>query len=208
MPAEMLARRRYAGRAEAVLASHFPVDLFEAGMARERLAFEELLLLQLAVLRQRLAQDARDRARAFEPPAALSAAFLAALPYEPTRAQFRVIAEMEGDLKETVPMRRLLHGDVGSGKTMLAAYCLVRAVEQGFQGADGPTEVLGRPAIPGSSAQLAPHGVRVRSSRAAAAPNAAVRRVWDRRGGWWHARPYRRVVSRLAYGDRLHTASG
>ncbi len=163
LPAEMLARRRYAGRAEAVLASHFPVDLAEAGKARERLAFEELLLLQLAVLQQRRAQDAHERARRLEPPAALSAAFLAGLPYTPTNAQLRVIAEMERDLQKTVPMRRLLHGDVGSGKTMVAAYCLLRAVEQGSQGAlMAPTEVLADQHYLGLSAQLAAHGVRVR----------------------------------------------
>ena len=163
LPAEMLARRRYAGRAEAVLASHFPVDLAEADKARERLAFEELLLLQLAVLQQRRTQDAHERARALEPPAALSAAFLAGLPYTPTNAQLRVIAEIERDLRRTVPMRRLLHGDVGSGKTMVAAYCLLRAVEQGSQGAlMAPTEVLADQHYLGLSAQLAARGVRVR----------------------------------------------
>ena len=163
LPAEMLARRGYAGRAEAVLASHFPVDLAEAGKARERLAFEELLLLQLAVLQQRRAEDAHERARALEPPAALSKAFLAGLPYTPTGAQLRVIGEIERDLRRTVPMRRLLHGDVGSGKTMVAVYCLLRAVEQGSQGAlMAPTEVLADQHYLGLSAQLAPHGVRVR----------------------------------------------
>jgi ATP-dependent DNA helicase RecG len=163
LPAEMLARRRYAGRAEAVLASHFPVDLAEAGKARERLAFEELLLLQLAVLKQRRALDAQERARGLEPPAALSAAFLAGLPYTPTGAQLRVIAEIERDLRSTVPMRRLLHGDVGSGKTMVAAYCLLRAVEQGSQGAlMAPTEVLADQHYLGLSAQLAARGVRLR----------------------------------------------
>jgi ATP-dependent DNA helicase RecG len=163
LPAELLARRGYAGRAEAVLASHFPEDLEEAAKARERLAFEELLLLQLAVLRRRRAQDARERARALAPPAALSAAYLAGLSFEPTGAQRRVIAEIEGDLQRTVPMRRLLHGDVGSGKTMVAAYSLLRAVEQGGQGAlMAPTEVLADQHYLGLATQLEQHGVRVR----------------------------------------------
>ncbi len=162
LPAEMLARRRYAGRAEAVLASHFPADLAEAGKARERLAFEELLLLQLAVLRQRRAQDTHERARALSAPGRLSAAFLGALPYTPTDAQLRVMAEIERDLCRNVPMRRLLHGDVGSGKTMVAIYSLLRAVEQGSQGAlMAPTEVLAEQHYVGLSSQLAPHGVRV-----------------------------------------------
>ena len=162
LPAEMLARRRYAGRAEAVLASHFPVDMREAGEARARLAFEELLLLQLAVLRRRRAQDAREQAPALAAPAGLSAAYLSGLPFTPTGAQLRVIAEIEGDLQRMVPMRRLLHGDVGSGKTMVAAYCLLRAVEQGGQGAlMAPTEVLADQHYLGLSAQLAQQGVRV-----------------------------------------------
>lgn len=162
LPAEMLARRRYAGRAEAILASHFPGSMEEAVRARERLAFEELLLLQLAVLARRRAQDARERARALAAPGALSAAFLADLPFTPTAAQSRVIEEIERDLQSTVPMRRLLHGDVGSGKTMVAAYCLLRAVEQGGQGVlMAPTEVLADQHYLGLSAQLAPHGVRV-----------------------------------------------
>ena len=73
------------------------------------------------------------------------------------------MAEIESDLKRTVPMRRLLHGDVGSGKTMVAAYCLLRAVEQGSQGAlMAPTEVLADQHYLGLAAQLAPQGVRVR----------------------------------------------
>jgi ATP-dependent DNA helicase RecG len=162
LPPELLARRGYAGRAEAVLAEHFPVDLAEAHKARERLAFEELLLLQLAVLRRRRAQDARERAQALCAPGSLSATYLSGLPYEPTGAQLRVIGEIERDLRRTVPMRRLLHGDVGSGKTMVAAYSLLRAVEQGSQGAlMAPTEVLADQHYLGLSAQLAPHGVRV-----------------------------------------------
>ncbi len=162
LPPAMLARRRYAGRAEAVIACHFPSDLEEAARARERLAFEELLLLQLALLRRRRAQDSRERARALAAPAALSAAYLADLPFAPTGAQTRVIAEIERDLRRAVPMRRLLHGDVGSGKTMIAAYCLLRAVEQGGQGAlMAPTEVLADQHSLGLSAQLERHGVRV-----------------------------------------------
>jgi ATP-dependent DNA helicase RecG len=162
LPAEMLARRRYPGKAEAVLASHFPADLAEAAQARERLAFEELLLLQLAVVRQRRAHDTRQTAQALRRSSALSEEFLANLPYTPTTAQSRVIAEIERDLARTVPMRRLLHGDVGSGKTMIATYCLLRAVEQGAQGAlMAPTEVLADQHYLGLAAQLAEHGVRM-----------------------------------------------
>jgi ATP-dependent DNA helicase RecG len=162
LPAEMLSRRRLAGKAEAIWSSHFPATLKEGEAARSRLAFEELLLLQLAVLRQRAAQECRLRARALGAPSALSADFLAHLPYAPTAAQTRVIAQIEDDLRRGVPMRRLLHGDVGSGKTMVAAYCLLRAVEQGAQAAlMAPTEVLADQHFLGLSQQLGLQGVKV-----------------------------------------------
>jgi ATP-dependent DNA helicase RecG len=97
---------------------------------------------------------------------------LQALPYRPTSAQTRVMGEIEADLGRGVPMRRLLHGDVGSGKTMVAVYCLLRAVEQGAQAAlMAPTEVLADQHYLGLSQQLSDEGVRVgllKGSQAAA----------------------------------------
>ncbi len=145
-----------------MLASHFPENLRDAQRARERLAFEELLLLQIAVLEQRKSKDGLRRARALAPPAELAAGFLARLPFAITSAQKRVIGEIERDLVRSVPMRRLLHGDVGSGKTMVAAYCLLRAVEQGGQGVlMAPTEVLADQHYFGLSEQLRAQGVNV-----------------------------------------------
>lgn len=161
LPAQVLAKRRYQRRGEAVLSSHFPESLGEAGKARERLAFEELFLLQLAVLEKRALQGERRAARALQPPGELSTRFLSSLPFEPTGAQRRVIAEIDRDLGTRVPMRRLLHGDVGSGKTMVAAYCLLRAVEQGSQAAlMAPTEVLADQHFLGLEGRLAELGVR------------------------------------------------
>lgn len=163
LPARLLAERRYPGRAEAVLASHFPADRRDAVCSRSRMAFEELLLLQMAILRRRRHQDAQMRAHPVSPPGRLSRAFLAALPYRPTKAQTRVIAEIEGDLVRETPMRRLLHGDVGSGKTMVATYCMLRAVEHGGQAAlMAPTEILAEQHYAGLCDQLAPLGVQVR----------------------------------------------
>lgn len=160
LPAELCARKRYQSRSEAVLSSHFPSSMAEAERARERLAFEELLLLQMAVLERRAQNDQRRRAAALAPPASLARDYLAGLPYHPTVAQLRVIEEIEGDLVRAVPMRRLLHGDVGSGKTMVAAYCLLRAVEQGGQGAlMAPTEVLADQHFLGLSPALNERGV-------------------------------------------------
>jgi ATP-dependent DNA helicase RecG len=162
VPARILAEKGYAGKREAIWAAHFPGTLKEGRMARDRLAFEELLLLQLAVLRARAGQEAARKARPLVQPPHLSAGFVSNLPYRPTHAQDRVIDEIEQDLMREVPMRRLLHGDVGSGKTMVATYCLLRAVEQGAQAAMlAPTEVLAVQHFLGLSEQLAGLGVRV-----------------------------------------------
>jgi ATP-dependent DNA helicase RecG len=162
LPARLLARRRYPGKAEAVWSSHFPSTLKEAHEARARLAFEELLLLQLAVLGQRAGADRQRRALPLAAPCELTAQYIASLPYLPTGAQMRVIGEIEKDLGCGVPMRRLLHGDVGSGKTMVATYCLLRAVEQGAQAAlMAPTEVLADQHYLGLSGELSALGVRV-----------------------------------------------
>jgi ATP-dependent DNA helicase RecG len=162
LPAEMVARRRYPAKRGAIWCAHFPKTLQEGISGRSRMAFEELLFLQLAVLRRRADQDRLRKAIRLGKKGELSKALLRALPFEPTSAQKRVIAEIERDLERDVPMRRLLHGDVGSGKTMVAAYCLVRAVEQGAQAAlMAPTEVLADQHYLRLSEQLEPHGVRV-----------------------------------------------
>lgn len=162
LPARLLAERHYPGRAEAVLASHFPVDQREAGQAHDRLAFEELLQLQVAVLRRRRIEDARRGARPLAAPGELCRAYLEGLPFTPTVAQSRVMDEIDGDLVRAVPMRRLLHGDVGSGKTVVAAYTMLRAVEQGGQAVlMAPTEVLADQHHLNLTRQLAPLGVQV-----------------------------------------------
>ena len=163
LPARLLTERRYARRPEAVMASHFPADGREALRARERLAFEELLLLQVAVLKRRKSEDGQRAAQSLTAPSSLVRAYLDSLPFELTGAQCRVMAEIDADLARQVPMRRLLHGDVGSGKTVVAAYCMLRAVERGGQAAlMAPTEVLADQHFWGLSRQLAPLGVEVR----------------------------------------------
>ncbi len=162
LPAPTLAKKRYSGRAEAVLSNHFPASVEEARRARERLAFEELLLLQLAVLGRRLKEDASRQARVLEVPGPLSRAYLDGLLFEPTAAQLRVVSEIERDLRRAVPMQRLLHGDVGSGKTMVAAYSMVRAVEGGGQAAlMSPTEVLADQHMARLGPELGALGARV-----------------------------------------------
>ena len=143
LPAALRAREGLPGRAAATLGVHLPRDLDEAKVARARLVLEELLLMQLGLLLHKSEQQARAAAPALSPPGDLSRAFLTALPFELTEHQLQALDELETDLTRATPMRRLMQGDVGSGKTVVALYCLVRAAEGGFQGAlMAPTETL------------------------------------------------------------------
>ncbi len=143
LPAGLRAQQSLPARADAVLAVHLPRDLDEATVARQRLILEELLLMQLGLLRHKHEQQARAQAPAFPPPGELSRAFLDGLPFELTTHQLAALDELEADLTQERPMRRLLQGDVGSGKTVVALHCLARAAEAGLQGAlMAPTETL------------------------------------------------------------------
>ncbi len=127
-------------RRDALVALHFPTDPAEAEYARRRLAFDELVALQLAVARSR---EDIPQGRALPAPGVLVAAYRAALPFTLTEHQEQALREIDHDLARAVPMRRLLQGDVGSGKTVVALYALLRAVEAGAQGAlMVPTETL------------------------------------------------------------------
>jgi ATP-dependent DNA helicase RecG len=145
LPARLRALERLAGRGEAIAAMHFgEQDGVDDGAALRRLAFEELLLVQLALLRRRRLRSAGAVATALRDPPTLSARWVAELlPFEPTGDQRRAMAEIDEDLARTRPMQRLLMGEVGSGKTVVALHTLLRAIEHGHQGAlMAPTEPL------------------------------------------------------------------
>lgn len=145
LPAWLRAREGLPSRADAILCVHLPADLAAAATARRRLVFEELLLMQLGLQLHKARQQRRAAATPLPPPGELTEAFLAGLPFSLTEHQRGAIADIEHDLRAPVPMRRLLQGDVGSGKTVVALYCLVRAAEAGHQGAlVAPTETLAR----------------------------------------------------------------
>ena len=143
LPAELLVREGLPGRADAVTAVHLPRTLAEARRARERLVLEELLLMQTGLLLHKREQQTRVQAPALPEPGDPAHAFLDGLPFELTSHQLAALDELEADLTRPEPMRRLLQGDVGSGKTVVALYCLVRAAEAGHQGVLlAPTETL------------------------------------------------------------------
>ncbi len=136
----------------AVTAAHDPrslADLAPASPARERLAYDELFAHQvtLALARQK---QRRKKGRASVGDGDLQARVLAALPYQPTAAQTRAIAQITADMATEQRMNRLLQGDVGAGKTLVAFMALLRAVEAGGQGVlMAPTEILARQHVQG-----------------------------------------------------------
>ncbi|HVU78928.1 MAG TPA: ATP-dependent DNA helicase RecG [Gaiellaceae bacterium] len=126
--------------ADALLALHFPAAEGDGEAARRRLAFDELVALQLVVARLR---DTDAVAPSLAAPGELIDRYRAGLPFALTEHQERAITEIDLDLAQAVPMQRLLQGDVGSGKTVVALYALLRAVENGRQGAlMAPTATL------------------------------------------------------------------
>jgi ATP-dependent DNA helicase RecG len=142
LPAAVREGRQLAAKADAVVALHRPRVREHAEDARRRLAFEELLVLQLGIARLARAREHAE-APALAPPRELIERYRRALPFSLTPHQEHAIAEIDGDLARAAPMQRLLQGDVGSGKTAVALYALLRAVENGRRGAlMAPTETL------------------------------------------------------------------
>jgi ATP-dependent DNA helicase RecG len=129
-------------RADALAALHVPRAPEDAEVGRRRLAFEELLVLQVGLARRRRGRE-REEAPALGEPGGLTARYRDLLPFELTEHQERAIEEIDADLARSTPMERLLQGEVGSGKTVVALYALLRAVESGRKGAlMAPTETL------------------------------------------------------------------
>ncbi|MGB6426017.1 MAG: ATP-dependent DNA helicase RecG, partial [Solirubrobacterales bacterium] len=115
----------------------------EVDAARHRLAYEELFLHQAALVSRRGERDAERPALPLEPPGELVGSWLGSLPFEPTAEQRLAFADVDADLAAGRPMQRLLMGEVGAGKTVVALYAMLRAVESGGQAAlMAPTETL------------------------------------------------------------------
>ena len=161
LPAALKERELLPVKADALHVLHRPRSPEEAELGRVRLAFDELLVLQLGIVRAVRAREATV-APGLGEPGELIERYRAVLPFELTEHQERAIAELDADLQRTVPMQRLLQGDVGSGKTVVALYALLRAVEQGRQGAlMAPTETLAEQHFLTLESLCAQLGVRV-----------------------------------------------
>lgn len=146
----------------AVSNAHFPAGLSGAEAARRRFIFEELFLLQLALAVRRKDLAGRRKGHRYLPEGELLKLFKKNLPYRLTAGQLRVWGEISGDLEAPAPMNRLLQGDVGSGKTVISALALLRAVESGLQGTlMAPTEILAEQHFLGMKSALWPMGVQI-----------------------------------------------
>lgn len=144
-PADFLAGHHLLPLREAIPAVHFPADQAALAAALRRLAYQELLVLQLALAIKRAQQRAGIPAPILEATARIDARIRRLLPFELTPGQAQAIREISADLRQSQPMSRLLEGDVGSGKTVVALYAMLVAVAHGQQATlMAPTEILAR----------------------------------------------------------------
>lgn len=154
-PAQMMPRQ------EAFRVIHFPESFPAEERARQRLAYDEFFVLQCVVALRRLSRATAHRHRSAQK-IDLSQRWLDSLPFALTNAQKRVMGEIDADLSHGPPMNRLLQGDVGAGKTAIAVYAMLRAVESGEQAAlMAPTQILAEQHALNLRLWLEPLGIRV-----------------------------------------------
>jgi ATP-dependent DNA helicase RecG len=143
LPPELIKGCNLLSLPKAIAQAHYPEDETAKDNARRRLAFDELFLLQLGVLGKKHEWQASQPGNPLKPQPAPLQTFLKSLPFELTGAQQRVLKELLSDLERRIAMSRLLQGEVGSGKTVVATAALLVAAANGCQGAFmAPTEIL------------------------------------------------------------------
>jgi len=161
LPARVRSGRALLPLPRAIRGAHFPETQEEHAAAHRRLVFDDFFLLEVGLAIRRQRED-RRRGIAMNPAGALVRRLRASLPYTLTAAQERVWGEIRIDMAEPYPMSRLLQGDVGSGKTVVAALAILTAIEAGHQAAlMAPTEILAEQHMMTLSQLLDPLGVRV-----------------------------------------------
>lgn len=143
LPDWLLEKYRLMPKKQAAYAMHFPEDVKENQLAKRRLTFEEFFLFQLKMIQLKNQETTKERGKAVLYDVKKLKEFITTLPFELTKAQKRVVNEICADLRSEEHMHRLLQGDVGSGKTIVAAIALYAVVSKGYQGAlMVPTEIL------------------------------------------------------------------
>ncbi|HLX25915.1 MAG TPA: ATP-dependent DNA helicase RecG [Candidatus Cybelea sp.] len=181
LPPDLAAARHYGSIADAYRAVHAPDTLEEAELARERFVFSEFLVLATAAQLRRNERERDHEARALRVPPDLLDNFQESLTFPLTGAQRRVIGEIWNDMSRDVPMNRLLQGDVGSGKTLVAAAAILLAARNGMQSAlMAPTELLAWQHAGRLAPLLLPFGVTLEAvfgSQSVRSRNAAVAKL-------------------------------
>ena len=159
---QLRARRGLMGLKPAITNIHFPRSLILKDKARERLIFDEFFFLELGLALRRNSIRSGQKGIAHKLKGNLIEEYSGILPFKLTPAQQKVIAEIRKDMADARPMNRLLQGDVGSGKTVVAVFSLLAAIENGYQGAIMvPTEILAEQHYLNLAQVLLPLGVRV-----------------------------------------------
>ncbi len=164
LPPALVEQHGFPPLREAWYGVHAPRDLGDVERGRRRIVFEEFFGIALAAALKRSRREAAGGATPVEPPAGWYERFAAELPFEPTGAQHRVIEQIARDMRRSAPMNRLLQGDVGSGKTLVAAAAIVLAHAGGLQSAlMAPTEILAAQHAQKLAPLLLPFGIAVES---------------------------------------------
>ena len=162
LPASLRAQNDFPPVSQAIRIVHFPSEIADAHIARTRFAYEELLAIQLGVLSQRAARHHEERGIRHATAGPTLDAFRQSLPFALTAAQSRAIDDILADMAAPRPMVRLVQGDVGCGKTVVALHAIAAAADGGFQTAlMAPTEVLAEQHYLSLRAMLEPLGLRV-----------------------------------------------
>lgn len=162
MPTYILAHERIVDIKFAIRNIHFPTTFENLEKAYKRIVFEEFFMLQLALAIKKKDVKFKEEGLSHRVTGELIGSFKKALPFELTDGQKKAISDIERDISSSHPMNRLLEGDVGSGKTVVAAYALILTIQNGFQGVlMAPTEVLARQHFIVLSELLMPLGVNI-----------------------------------------------
>ncbi len=162
LPRDLRARFDLPSRRDALRAIHFPPDAAQLNRALHRMKFEEVFYFELFLAARKQGVKIQERAPACKKRGTRARELVEALPFDLTRAQKRVVREIVADMRNSTPMNRLLQGDVGSGKTIVALLAMLVAADNGLQSVMmAPTEILAEQHFHSLQAYLEGHGLRV-----------------------------------------------
>lgn len=162
IPEQLCKEQKLLNRQQALMQIHHPDSQMLLQQARKRLVFEELFFLQYGILKFKKQSDLLEKGIKHGLDGKISKTILEQIPFNLTEDQTKALAEIKADMEDIRPMHRLLQGDVGSGKTVVAALALAKTVENGYQGAlMAPTEILAEQHYHSLSSLLAAQGIRI-----------------------------------------------